>query len=493
MPHDLCAHEPRRIGFIHLALTVLVAAVFALGVASSLSSLSNNATQSTLRVDSPARADSVSISVTSTASATLRAPARAQGPTLASTAASTLSSSSSAAPPSPTPSAVACRNSSGSTPLPTSSAAPTPSSTPSAVACRNALSSRWVDARGDAQFEATHTLAHGGRDVPARLTIPGCDLASITPPLARECLRGQHLAFIGDSVTRYQYLNLAQYIQTGNWTPFSAEGDALTEDEREWPSWTAWFTATVARLGGNEICDCYRPLIAVSRCAENRFYYNAVFDVRLTFILFFADAYKTKHHRLDALNVSCNRPRGAETGGVRPADARACAQALCTPGECVGPFEEWYEQRWPYNLITDVLEQLGAGVAPVDNLFFNQGFHMNPAYMSAATQADLVDALVLARDRGWVRTLWWKMTTMSTSAYNIGHERAWVNAALVPRGFRVFDSHALTGGEDSPFSVALRATDGVVAATWDDVMHFRPFVYRGLNEALLAGICPRPA
>jgi hypothetical protein len=325
-----------------------------------------------------------------------------------------------------------------------------------------------------------------------RLTIPGCDLASVTPSFARDCLRGKHLLFIGDSVTRYQYLNLAQYIQTGAWTPFSAEGDALTEDEREWPSWTAWFTATVARLGGNEICDCYRPLIAVSRCAENRFYYNADVDVRLTFILYFADGYKTKHHKIDALNVSCNGPRGAD--GARPVGARACAQTLCTPGECGGPFEESYEERWPYNLIVSVLEQLGTGVAPVDDLFFNQGLHLNPAYLPAAIRLDLADALVLARERGWVRTLWWKMTTMSTSGgYNIGHERAWVNAALVPRGFRVFDSYALTGGEDSPFSVALRVTDGAVAATWDDAVHFRPFVYRGLNEALLAGICPLPA
>ena len=469
------APEPvRHAGFNHVTLAIVFAAGLALGAAATLrfthSTQSDNSVilQTTLRSGGAERADGVGGTTTLTTSATLRTSAQTLSSTLsaASTPSSTLST---AKTTSATPSAV-----------------PTPSTSP--VPCRIAMSSRWVDARGDARFQATHTLAPGGRDVPARLTIPDCDLASVTPTFARECLRGQHLAFIGDSVTRYQYLNLAQYIETGNWTPFSGEGERLSEDEREWPSWNEWFTATTSRLGGNEICDCYRPPIAISRCAENRFYYNPVLDVRITFILYFAIEYKTKHHRLNALNVSCNGLRGRE--GV--VSGRACAQTLCTPGECVGPFEEWYEERWPYNLLKDVLEQLGSSVQPIDNLFLNQGFHLNPAYMPAEIQVDLVDALVLAREKGWVGTLWWKMTTMSTNSYNIGHERKWVAASLEPRGVRVFDSYALTGGEDSPFSVALSVTDGVVGATWDDTMHFRPFVYRGLNEALLAGICQLP-
>ena len=100
---------------------------------------------------------------------------------------------------------------------------------------------------------------------------------------------------------------------------------------------------------------------------------------------------------------------------------------------------------------------------------------------------DLADALLLARERGWVRALWWKLTAAALNAYDVGPERAWVAMALEPRGVRVFDTLALTSGDDSPFAVAARL--GTVAATWDNNAHFRPFVYRGLNEALLAAVC----
>ena len=44
-----------------------------------------------------------------------------------------------------------------------------------------------------------------------------CKLKRFTATEARTCLAGKHMLFIGDSVTRYQYLSLANFIEHGKW------------------------------------------------------------------------------------------------------------------------------------------------------------------------------------------------------------------------------------------------------------------------------------
>jgi hypothetical protein len=40
----------------------------------------------------------------------------------------------------------------------------------------------------------------------------GCRLRRFTGDEARKCLSGRHVAFVGDSVTRYQYISLAFFL-----------------------------------------------------------------------------------------------------------------------------------------------------------------------------------------------------------------------------------------------------------------------------------------
>jgi len=68
-------------------------------------------------------------------------------------------------------------------------------------------------------------------------------------------LRGSNVVIIGDSLTRYQYLNLAYWLKTKKWrSPYP-----LNENEQNHMSWAAFFELTNQRLGGSETCDCYRP------------------------------------------------------------------------------------------------------------------------------------------------------------------------------------------------------------------------------------------
>ncbi|CAL5224027.1 g6647 [Coccomyxa viridis] len=94
-----------------------------------------------------------------------------------------------------------------------------------------------------------------------------CYLRRLTADEARRCLEGRHVAFIGDSVTRYQYISLAYFL--GKKRPLerngSLRGSPSLTWEKEWPTWDEYFARGSAILANavegcaEEECDCYRP------------------------------------------------------------------------------------------------------------------------------------------------------------------------------------------------------------------------------------------
>ena len=50
-------------------------------------------------------------------------------------------------------------------------------------------------------------------------TIDTCKLKRFTATEARQCLSGHHMLWIGDSVTRYQFIILSYFIEHGSWPP----------------------------------------------------------------------------------------------------------------------------------------------------------------------------------------------------------------------------------------------------------------------------------
>mmetsp|Transcript_45929 Transcript_45929/g.112050 ORF Transcript_45929/g.112050 Transcript_45929/m.112050 type:complete len:377 (+) Transcript_45929:51-1181(+) len=71
------------------------------------------------------------------------------------------------------------------------------------------------------------------------------------------------LVIVGDSVTRYQYLNLVNYIENGTWDTRATLDNGTTSrtyiKETNFPgTWPELFDFTNKMFHGNEICDCYR-------------------------------------------------------------------------------------------------------------------------------------------------------------------------------------------------------------------------------------------
>eukprot|EP01041_Mallomonas_annulata_P011722 gene11722-24584_t len=97
--------------------------------------------------------------------------------------------------------------------------------------------------------------------------------------VVKELLRNKRLVFIGDSLTRYQYLNFVHFLYTNSW--FSAYPP--NEIEREWGSWDQFFKGTSVRMGCYETCDCYRSVSSISH--ETRHYHDPVNNISIHLFL----------------------------------------------------------------------------------------------------------------------------------------------------------------------------------------------------------------
>ena len=87
-------------------------------------------------------------------------------------------------------------------------------------------------------------------------------------------LEGKHIVFIGSSITRYQYLNLAYHLLHGTAPPFDISQHGLELMDRMNVTrppkggdyegyWASYYRASNLCLnansrGGSEVCDCYR-------------------------------------------------------------------------------------------------------------------------------------------------------------------------------------------------------------------------------------------
>jgi len=85
-------------------------------------------------------------------------------------------------------------------------------------------------------------------------------------------VRNLRLAFVGDSITRYQYISLVSYLHSGRWIKNSDTPNPVKE--RDFNSFQNFFAyVSEAVLEGTEACDCFRGAIFnVDEVFENRYY-----------------------------------------------------------------------------------------------------------------------------------------------------------------------------------------------------------------------------
>ena len=130
-------------------------------------------------------------------------------------------------------------------------------------------------------------------------------------------LSGRHVLMIGDSMMRYQYLNLAYYLSSGKWRSPSPPN----EEEAQHGSWAAFYATTNARLK-TEVCDCYRPTVLdYTKYLENRYFIDLSHNFRISYVQQLGSNLFSPH-TLGYMNAYCTKEKG-------------CVQKGCTAGQCV--------------------------------------------------------------------------------------------------------------------------------------------------------------
>lgn len=103
-------------------------------------------------------------------------------------------------------------------------------------------------------------------------------------------LQHSTLIFMGDSLTRYQYLDLVYSLHYGN-SDHEQWQDNNPLQERTWQSFSAFYNGTHGDLQPYErVCDCYRGLPGCcDNVTENRLYVHEECDIRVAYLEAFGE------------------------------------------------------------------------------------------------------------------------------------------------------------------------------------------------------------
>ena len=256
--------------------------------------------------------------------------------------------------------------------------------------------------------------------------------------VAHCAMPGEHIVFMGDSLTRYQWLALAasfhQHVELS-----SSEFPNLVK-EREWRHWMPFYNGSTERLMPNTRCDCHRSFARPvgSKTIENRYFWL-----------------EGKGHK-PLLNLSFVQVLEPETifGHWTPTGALSDERHRAHVHLDFAPL---WRKNWQ-----QVMREVVAKLQPPPTvLVLNMGLWKAPN-ASYAAELERIARTVAPR-------VIWKTTTRMRNAGST----KWLRTDLQPRRiFReVFD--------------ASRLTRGLTDRDYWDPRHFEPHVYNHLNAALL--------
>lgn len=318
-----------------------------------------------------------------------------------------------------------------------------------------------------------------GRHV-LRVSLPGCATTALTPRNVNACLRGRHIVFFGDSLTRYQYISLALFLEYGTWDHAGAAARPA-EYVQGWGGYNGLSRGVAARLRGHEICDCNRG----ARVFETRYYYHPGLQVRLTFAWRTGTLPMLWHHRgwigerCQAAALERARAALAGRGEPPPASAR-CPQRGCAPGACGADAHRGRSvaPRDDFAGAARLIRELRPDAAVFNVGLWTKRYGRAPALSRLVAMGEGV-----RRELGAAAPLLAWRTTTARQPGARWEAQPVIASTLAAAGWLVVDAGAATA------KVRELARGGRVKQFYYDNTHFRRFVYRGINELLLASLC----
>jgi hypothetical protein len=257
--------------------------------------------------------------------------------------------------------------------------------------------------------------------------------------------RDLHIAFVGDSVTRYMYLDFVYFLKNNRWVQDEDYPNIL--NAKHFPSWNDHYEASNIALRPNEQCDCFRnnpknsSAINKEETIENRYFSDPERNNYATFIEVFG-GYKAHGH-------------------WHPEDVYK--QHKLNFGE-QDPFVWRYD--WP-GLIRNYLAKLEP---KPEYLVFNEGLWIEHELGDPEVRQSIKDAL---DDTGIIGI--YKTTTLPN-----------INSGLAKRSAGVvFNRHDQAMCDLIGLYLDFTWTKDLGDEHYWDGVHFKPHVNRGMNVELM--------
>ena len=248
----------------------------------------------------------------------------------------------------------------------------------------------------------------------------------------------EHIVFMGDSLTRYQWLALAASFHRK--VELSGTEYPSLVKEREWRHWMPFYNGSTELLMPNSRCDCHRSFARPvgSKTVENRYYWTTEGgDLNLSFV--------------QVLNPESIFGHWMPTGPLSEERHRH-------------PIHQEFAPQWRMEWQECMRKVVAKLQPPPTVLVLNMGLWSGPPNASYAADLERTARSVAPR----IRVLWKTTTRMRKSG-----PTKWLRTDLLPRRVfpEVFD--------------AARLTRGLVDRDYWDPRHFKAHVYNHLNAALL--------
>lgn len=256
----------------------------------------------------------------------------------------------------------------------------------------------------------------------------GCDVAQFTHEAVLRGLRGRRLMFVGDDVSRYEFLALASFLVHGEW-----DRDLDQKFAENWPTgWGSYLRESSAALGPDAICDCYRgadyrseafalhkedcgagrgpdsegecPISGVG-VIENRYVRIAAADIALSFHYHPLPREPVFWHEPSWLGVDCADGAGGHVAPTPPGDV--CPQRGCVAGRCRIDRSPSATDPWRVRREADAVGELLATLKP-DTLVIHMGSSSFNAPLQATESSAIARSAAGAVAAGYLRRAIWR-------------------------------------------------------------------------------------
>ena len=317
-----------------------------------------------------------------------------------------------------------------------------------------------------------------------------CDLVRPTVATVRQCLSGRHLLFFGDSMQRYLYLTLTNFLVNGEW-PRDEQlrpGGESPCSERTWgqdastpgtaAGWERYFKGTNAALRGHEICDCWRSekCCKETELTENR--YTQVGNAAVSFVTQLDSAEWPPH------------------GTIAPGSHRHMRTAIaCEAGACRNGTGGTPWSMLPHQFMESALPALG-----VTDVIINSGQHYTtlgkPDRQRAVKRMFAAAAASVGPKRVWFRTTTPRFKNSAVQMSNLFGDKlrskGWAALPDVEDEMDAADANGV--GVLDMFEVIMRMKHSSLniseqEGAFVDEVHVKCSVNRELLSLILAAIC----